>query len=182
MSVGNHERHGHWIDALEALLAVDTGDADLIDAIGYLHMSLGDDDARAGMSGSEVVWGDPNHVDDCFGGHTGSFRNGVDVFQYEQESCDKFQAYLENGENAGFGFDAAIESVRKALAKADQVLAATAIADALANNGNPDDIADAEVLKNAGDEAMAVGGTEICDVALDKYEEAWEKAVGSWCE
>ena len=31
-----------------------------------------------------------------------------------------------------------------------------------------------------GDAAMAKGGTEICDVALDKYEEAWEKAVGSW--
>jgi len=27
---------------------------------------------------------------------------------------------------------------------------------------------------------MAKGDTEICDVALDKYEEAWEKAVGSW--
>ena len=25
------------------------------------------------------------------------------------------------------------------------------------------------------------GGTAICDVALDKYEEAWEKAVRSWC-
>ncbi len=29
---------------------------------------------------------------------------------------------------------------------------------------------------------MASGGSEICDVALDKYEEAWEKAVQSWCD
>ena len=37
-------------------------------------------------------------------------------------------------------------------------------------------------LKNEGDEAMASGLAEICETALDKYEEAWEKAVKSWCD
>ena len=32
-----------------------------------------------------------------------------------------------------------------------------------------------------GDAAATSGGSVICDVALDKYEEAWEKAVKSWC-
>ncbi len=164
------------IDALEDLLAVDVGDDDLIDAIGYLNMSLGLDDPRAGMSGSEVVWGDPTHVDDCHGGF-----KGVDFFQYEQESCDKLQAYLENDENAGFGFDAAIEAVREILAQADRLLAETAIADAIANFGDPSEIAVALDLKAQGDAAAAHGGNAICDEALDKYEEAWEKAVSSWC-
>ena len=46
--------------------------------------------------------------------------------------------------------------------------------------GNPDDIAVAENLKAEGNTAKAIGGSQIGDVALDKYEEAWEKAVGSW--
>jgi hypothetical protein len=60
------------------------------------------------------------------------------------------------------------------------MLAETAIADAIANHGKPDDIAVAERLKAEGDAAKAKGGAAIADVALDKYEEAWEKAVKSW--
>ena len=62
----------------------------------------------------------------------------------------------------------------------DGFLAATAIADALANDGKPDDIEVAEELKAEGDEATE--SDKICDEAIDKYEEAWEKAVKSWCE
>jgi hypothetical protein len=163
------------ISELEELLGQESTDDDLIQAIGYLHMSLGEDDPRAGMSGSEVVWGDPNHVDECHGGY-----KGADVFQYEQEACDKLDAYIENDENAEFGFAGAIEAVRQMLAEADKILADTAISDAVANAGDPDDIADAIKLRDEGDAAKAKGGSEICDVALDKYEEAWEKAVGSW--
>ena len=147
-----------------------------MNAIGFLHMSLGENDALAGMSGSEVIWGDPNHVDTCNGGF-----KGADVFQYDQEACDKLHAYLDNDENAGFGFDVAIEAVREALAEADQLLGATAIADAIAAFGDPDLIAVAQDLSAEGDAAMDQGGAAICDVALDKYEEAWEKAVSSWC-
>ncbi len=165
------------IEALEALLGVDSEDDDLIDAIGFLHMSLGEKDDRAGMSGSEVAWGDPNHVDTCHFGF-----KGADAFQYEQESCDKLDAYVENDENEGFGFEAAIDAVRESLAEADEMLAATAIADAIANGGDSDEIEVAEELKAEGDDATASGGSEICDKALDKYEEAWEKAVKSWCD
>ena len=164
-------------ECLEVLLAQDPGDNDLIDAIGFLHMSLGEDDDRAGMSGSEVVWGDPNHVDDCHEGY-----KGEDAFQHEQEACDRLDAYVENEENDGFGFGAAIEAVRQSLAEADEILAATAIADAIAEDGHAGDIAVAQELKAEGDAAAASGGSEICDVALDKYEEAWEKAVHSWCD
>jgi len=54
------------------------------------------------------------------------------------------------------------------------------ILDKFAGGSNPDDIAVAENLKAEGNAAKAIGGSQIGDVALDKYEEAWEKAVGSW--
>ncbi|NIP24871.1 MAG: HYR domain-containing protein, partial [Phycisphaerae bacterium] len=166
------------IAVLEGLLSKDQGDDDLIQAIGYLYMSLGDNvmaKAVADMDGSEVVWASPNRIAECQGGY-----KGADVFQYEQGACDKLDAYIDNDENTGFGFGAEIETVRQMMAEADQILAATAISDAHANSGNTDAIADAESLKDEGDAAKAIGGTEICDIALDKYEEAWEKAVGSW--
>ncbi len=130
---------------------MDFFDQDLIDAIGFINMSLGFDDARAGMSGTEVVWADPTHIDDCHGGF-----KGVDFFQYQQGSCDKLQAYLENDENAGFGFEAEIAAVREALAEADELLAATALADAITNGGDPSEIAVAQDLKAEGDAATAL--------------------------
>jgi hypothetical protein len=129
------------------------------------------------MSGSEVVWADPTRVDDCHGGY-----KGTDVFQYEQAACDKIDAYIENDENVPFVFDVTIEEVRQILAEADAMLAETAISDAYDNAGDAALIAEAESLKAEGDVAKSNGGTEISDVALDKYEEAWEKAVESWCE
>ncbi len=56
-----------------------------------------------------------------------------------------------------------------------------AIADAIAESGDAKLIEVAQVLLARGDAAKAQGGAAICDVALDKYEEAWEKAVSSWC-
>ena len=55
------------------------------------------------------------------------------------------------------------------------------IADAITNVGDASEIEVAQDLKAEGDAANAQGGSEICDVALDKYEESWEKAVSSWC-
>jgi hypothetical protein len=46
----------------------------------------------------------------------------------------------------------------------------------------PQHINVAEDLKGEGDEATAEAGEATCDVALDNYEESWEKAVKSWCE
>ncbi|MHC4445426.1 MAG: hypothetical protein ACYTF1_14975 [Planctomycetota bacterium] len=136
----------------EFLNAVYAGVDDLIDAIGYLHMSLGLEDDRAGMSGSEVVWGDPTHVDDCHGGY-----KGVDVFQYEEEACDKLDAYIENDEYEGFGFGAAIEAIWQMLAQADQMLAATDISEAIEEDGNLYDIAVVKELMTEDDAAKAQG-------------------------
>ncbi len=131
-------------------------------------MSLGD-----GFNGSEIVWGDENHIDVCHSGY-----KGADVFQYEQKACDKLDAYVENDENANFGFEEEIEKIRKKLALADKILAETAIAE----GGNSEEIAVAEELFTEG-EAIGIeqGGSAICDVALDKFEEVWEKSVKSWC-
>ena len=52
--------------------------------------------------------------------------------------------------------------------------------DAIVNGGDPSEIAVAQDLKAEGDAATAEGDA-ICDVALDKYQGAWEKAVFSWC-
>ena len=75
-----------------------------------------------------------------------------------------------------------VEAVRRSLAEADAILTVVAIADAIAASGDPDSISNAQDLKAEGDAATAAGGSAICDEALDKYEEAWEKAVKSWCE
>ena len=164
---------------IEFLVSVDVGDADLSHALGYIYLSLGDNasaNAASGFGGSEVVWGDSLHVDTCNGGF-----KGADVFQYGQQACDKLDAYDSNPTNDGFGFGADIEFLRQRLAIADRMLAQQAIDDALAAGGVAGDIALAEQLLADGDTATAAGGSEICDIALDRYEEAWEKAVRSHC-
>ena len=80
------------------------------------------------------------------------------------------------------GVGAAIDAVRESLAAAAEMLAATAIADAITNGGKSDEIEKAMDLKGEGDAATSSGGSKICDEALDKYAEAWEKSVKSWCE
>ena len=76
--------------------------------------------------------------------------------------------------------DVLIDDVKQILAEAARVLADTAILDAIAESGDPSEIDVAEELFAEGESAVASG--MICDVALDKYEGSWEKAVKSWCE
>jgi hypothetical protein len=61
-----------------------------------------------------------------------------------------------------------------------QIGSEVAIKDAKEHNGNPGDIAVAEELFAEGEAAKEQGASAICDVALDKFEEAWKKAVKSW--
>ena len=65
--------------------------------------------------------------------------------------------------------------------KIDQALALTAINDSIAQGGDQSEIDVAQALFAEGDQAKFEGGGAICDVALDKYEESWEKASQSWC-
>ncbi|MCK5548719.1 MAG: hypothetical protein KAI64_06865, partial [Thermoplasmata archaeon] len=158
------------IAELEALLAIDIGDNDIIDAIDYLHMSLGDDRGRE--LGSEVVWLDDTHIDEV---------KGEDVFQYEQEAADKLIAYLENDENTAYGFEDEIFAIIEKMYNADRILAEVAIQEAEAVGGDPDDIAAAKELLVEAIDYWDTGDMDlIVDYAFDKLEEAWEKAVGSW--
>ena len=109
-----------------------------------------------------------------------------DKYDFQEEEIvalfDKLDAYKENDENNQFDAAAEIEEIRQKLAEADRILAEVAIEDAKEMNGKPDDIAVANELFAEGETAMQQGGSAICDVALGKFEEAWEKAVKSWCE
>jgi len=180
--------------AISDLLDQDVGDSDLRDALGFVHMSLGDNESASdfGMGGSEVNWTDANHVDKCHFNESGeqgtvgrAGLKGADVFQYEQEACDKLDAYLDNPENAGLAFEDEIEEIRQALAQADAALAQKAIDDAIASGGDPSEVQVAQDFLEQGvvasDPEQGGGGTQICDVALDKFQVAWEKAVASYC-
>lgn len=154
---------------LESAFTLDPSDDDLIQAIEYLHMSLGD--SRGLELGSEVIWIDELHLDE---------EKGADVFQYEQGAVDKLVAYLENEENDAFGLEDEIHDVMEKLYKADKLLAEYAIEEAEDNNGKPDDIEKAQELLEEAINYRETGYWEtITDNAYDLLEEAWEKAMGS---
>ena len=156
------------------LLNLDPGDDDIIEAIDYLHMSLGDE--RGQELGSEVVWGDPFHIDEHYGGY-----KGEDVFQYEQEAVDKLITYIENDENEGTGVESIIYEVMEKLYNADKALAIIAIQDAIEAGGKEDDIKDAQDFLAEADDYWATSDYyEIADNVYDYLEKAWEKAVGSY--
>lgn len=165
------------IDAIKALtyaLTLDPGDNDLMQAIDYLYMSLGDERGRE--LGSEVIWGDGIHIDEHHGGY-----KGADVYQYEEEAVDKLIAYIENEENSNTGVESIIPDVMELLYKADRYLTTFAIQDAIDANGNPDDIAVANALLNEADYYWSSCDLSlIADYVYDKLEESWEKAVSSY--
>ncbi|MCK5548201.1 MAG: PKD domain-containing protein [Thermoplasmata archaeon] len=168
---------------LQEALELDPDDQDILDAIGYLYMSLGDNENAtlwANMGGSEVVWGDAIHIDEGHGGY-----KGADVYQYEEEAMDKLIAYLENDENIGTGVASIIPGIFWRLRKADRYLTTTAIQDAIDAGGNSDDIAVALKLLVEADDIWNDNYPDdlsiIADYVLDKLEESWEKAVGSYC-
>lgn len=144
-----------------------------MDALGYLYMSLGDNDeaARFGMGGPEVRWADDGiNVDDAHGGY-----KGADVFQYEEESVDKLIAYLEHGENAGTGAADIVSQVIELMREADRYLVTIAIADAKEAGEDAyllavvrDLFAQADAYWETGDLGL------LADYVIDK---SWEKAV-----
>lgn len=161
------------IKKLEAALTLDPGDDDLIQAIDYLHMSLGDD--RGKELGSEVIWIDDWHIDEI---------KGVDTFQYEEAASDKLDAYLLNDENIDTGVAPIINTVKEKLYEADRLLAEKAIEEAEAAGGVPTDIDKAKELYQQAVDTYAVGthahtSPKLSDV-MDLFEEAWEKAAGSY--
>ena len=162
------------ISDLMYALSLDPGDDDLIEAIDYLHMSLGD--TRGQELGSEVAWGDSLHIDERHGGY-----KGEDVFQYEQEAVDKLIAYIENDENEGTGVESIIYQVMEKLYKADRILAMIAIQDAIDARGKMDDIEEAYAFLAEADSYWAISDYYgIADNVYDYLEKAWEKAVGSY--
>lgn len=157
---------------LESALSFDPGDDDLVQAIDYLHMSLGDE--RGKELGSEVMWTDDWHVGE---------EKGVDTFQYEEEVIDKLDAYVLNDDNIDTGVASIIDSVRDKLYEADKSIAEKAIEEAEAAGGVPSDIDKAKELYKEAVDTYATGtyahtSPKLSDV-IDLFEEAWEKAVNS---
>ena len=161
------------IATLEAILTQDPN-SQLIQAIGYLYMSLGDNEAAeaiADMNDSEVFWAGPDRIAQWQGGYAGE-----KVFEYQQTACGLLQAYV-GATGVAFAYD--INNVYLQLAEADKKLTDTAISDAVFQGADPSIIAAAKALRSQADAVKAKGGREICTVALQKYEQAWQIAIES---
>jgi len=194
-------------DALETLSdpgGADPGDEDLSQGAAFCYLALGDNPIAfdiAGMGGSEVIWADDgDHIDachclngsvtldgDCGGGGSGSVGKtgfkGYDVFQYEQEVCDKLVAYKLNGENSSIINENSISvnALLQNLINASDAMASLAIQDATDQGGDPSIIDQATQFLNQAQSEASNGDAAICDEALDLYGKAWLEAVKSWC-
>jgi len=162
------------IDKLWFMRYQDPTSRELSQAIDWLNMSLGItplDGAVVGADQNHVVWAGPDRIAHRQGGFAGS-----QVFEFQQQACTLLKAYIQNG---GFAFADHINEAWQLLAETDKKLAEVAISDAIFHDAEPTIVAEAKMLKKEGDLAKIRGGREICNVALPKYEQAWQKAIDS---
>jgi len=141
-------------------------------AIDWLNMSLGINLTHSTLTDieqSQVVWAGPDRIAQRQGGFAAS-----QVFEYQRQACSLLKIYVQNH---GFDFADHINDVWQLLAEAGKKLADTAISDAIFQGADPAVIAEAKTITRQGDIAKDRGGKEICDVALPKYAEAWQKAI-----
>jgi hypothetical protein len=162
------------INILEDILQQDPAAEEVLQAIVNLYLSLGNNDAAIALADvieSSVFWSDPNRISERQGGYA-----GADVFEYEQIACTLLDTYIQN---RGSAFATEVEEVWQLLAEADKQLAETAISDAVFQGADPVVITDAKIVKSQGDAAKAQGGTQIFEMALPKYAQAWQEATNS---
>ena len=141
-------------------------------AIDWLNMSLGINLTHSTLTDieqSQVVWAGPDRIAQRQGGFDAS-----QVFEYQRQACSLLKIYIQNH---GFDFTDHVNDVWQLLAEAGTKLADTAISDAIFQGADPAVIAEAKTIMRQGDMAKDRGGKEICDVALPKYAEAWQKAI-----
>ena len=154
--------------------AQDPTAGELSQAIDWLNMSLGIKLAAgtvADIDQSQLVWAGPDRIAQRQGGFA-----GIQVFEYQREACRLLKIYVQNG---GFAFANHINDVWQLLAEAGKKLTETAISDAIFQGADLATIEEAKILSRQGDAAKDRGGREICDVALLRYAEAWQKAIDS---
>jgi len=162
------------IDSLWHIRAQDPASEELSQAINWLNMSLGINLAAgtvADIDRNQVVWAGPDRIAQRQGGFA-----GPQVFEYQREACRLLKIYVQNG---GFAFANHINGVWQLLAEAGKKLTETAISDAIFQGADLTIITEAKTLSRQGDAAKDRGGREICDVALPRYAEAWQKAIDS---
>ncbi len=152
---------------LESVLAsLGYADQNLLTAIDYLRMSLGDNVDL--LEDSRVFWAGPNRVAHRQGGFAGHR-----VFEFEQKACTLLMTFVDT---VGAAYAEDVNEVWRLLAEADRQLADTAISDAVFH-GAMEEAEQARTLRNAGNWAACSGGRQIPKVALKRYYEAWQKAV-----
>lgn len=157
------------IDELWQLRAQDPTSEELIQAIDWLNMSLGEN--IMANDPNWLVWAGPDRIAQRQGGFAGS-----QVFEYQQQACTLLRIYVQNG---GFAFTDQVNNIWQLLAEAGKKLTQTAISDAIFQGADPAIITEAKTISRQGDAAKDRGGREICDVALPRYAEAWRKAIDS---
>ena len=164
------------IDQLWFIRYQDPTSEQLSQAIDWLNMSLGINLTPTTLSDvdkSQVVWAGPDRIAQ----HQGGFA-AFQVFEYQRQACNLLNIYAHDQE---LDFVDHIGAVWQLLAETGKKLADTAISDAIFQGVDPIIIAEAKTLTRQGDTAKDRGGKDICDVALPKYAEAWQKAIDSLC-
>lgn len=160
------------IDKLWFIRYQDPTSEELGQAIDWLNMSLGINlthSTLADIDQSQVVWAGPDRIAQRQGGFA-----AFQVFEYHRQACSLLKIYVQN---QGFDFADHVNDVWQLLAEAGKKLADTAISDAIFQGADSAIIAEAKTITRQGDMAKDRGGKEICDVALPKYAEVWQKAI-----
>jgi hypothetical protein len=109
------------------------------------------------------LWIDPSHVSDT---------RGDAVFNHEQEAVDDLIHMIKNSDDSAM--DATLQGFIDQLVAADRQLAVTAIADAVAAGGTPQNITRANKRLEGGDTALANGKVLR---AMWRHQIAWGFAV-----
>lgn len=106
------------------------------------------------------LWVDGNHLES---------RHGDQVFKRDKDATKKLQELLDHGSIPA----ATLQAMIDALVQADQILAGTAVDDAVALQGDPHKIAQAQ--RELAKAATALGAGRLAD-AIEQYRNAWQKA------
>jgi len=160
------------IDELWFIISQDPTSEELKQAIDLLTVSLGDSPPYitiAGIDRVQVVWAGPDRIAQMQGGFAGAY-----VLDYQQQACGVLKTYIQG---QGSVYTDNVYEVWRLVAEAHKKLAETVVSDADFQFANPATITQAKTLIKEADTIAERLGSEICDAALPKYEQAWKMAA-----
>jgi len=154
------------INTLVGLQDLNQPDANLNEAIRVLKLSVG---VGWIVEADRIVWADAFHVAQCQGG-----LRGDEVFKHELKACNLLADYLKTTVGASKATN--VGAAYALLARADRMLADTAISDAIFHGAPNATIASMKTLRN---QANKDAYSQNWIGAVMKYAQAWQVAIAS---